>query len=92
MMLSLSRLSPSAYLPTFYHYFTYLSIKNKKSALANAFFVLIRINFVAHDGCATLTLCFFYGGGDFLAVKVNTDNLRATALAVTSHCAYHSGV
>ena len=55
------------------------------SAKALPLRLLIRINFVAHDGCATLTLCLFYGGSDFLAVKVNMYNLRATALAVATN-------
>ncbi len=33
-----------------------------------------------------------YGVCDLLAIKVYLDNLRATSLAITSHCGAHSGV
>ena len=53
---------------------------------------LIGIYFVAHEGCTALVLMLLDGGGDLLAVEVNLDNLRVTAIAVTSHGGSHGGV
>ena len=60
---------------------------NIQGALTRSLFallVLIRINLVAHKGCATFSLMLFNRVCDLLAVKVYLDKLRATSHAVAS--------
>ena len=53
----------NGYLWAYYTIF-FTKLSTKKSARVNALFVLVGIYLVAHDGCATLTLSLFYGGGE----------------------------
>ena len=48
--------------------------------------LLVRINLVAHEGCTAFVLMLFDGGGDFLAVEIDSDLLTATAVILSTNC------